>query len=36
MPDKSYLNAKRGSVFHKAFDSKETIENFKSPVYEKK
>ena len=36
MPDRVYLDRKRGSVFHKAFDSKETVANFKAPVYEKK
>ena len=36
MPDKAYLDRKRQSVFHKAFESKDTVKNFKPPVYEKK
>ena len=35
MPDLAYLKTKRTSVFHRAFDSKDNIESFKPPVYEK-
>ena len=35
MPDKAYLNIKRTSVFHKAFESKDHMENWKAPIYEK-
>ena len=35
MPDMAYLKTKRTSVFHRAFDSKDNIESFKPPVYEK-
>ncbi len=35
VPDKDYLKAKRTSVFHRAFESKDNVENFKAPIYEK-
>ena len=33
MPDKQYLNTKRTSVFHKAFESKDNVENFEAPIF---
>ena len=35
MPSRDYLNQKRGSVFHRAFKSTESIKDFKAPIVEK-
>ena len=35
VPDKQYLNTKRTSVFHKAFESKEKAEKFVPPIFQK-
>ena len=32
MPDRSYLDRKRPSVFHRAFESGQDAEGFKAPV----
>ena len=35
VPDKQYLNTKRTSVFHKAFESKDKVEKFVPPIFQK-
>ena len=35
MPDRQYLNTKRSSVFHKAFDSNAKVEKFVPPIFQK-
>ena len=35
MPDREYLNTKRSSVFHKAFESKDNVKNFEAPIFQK-